>query len=241
MIEMEFNCPESLNSMPKNDQGFYCQSCSKTIVDFTGKSNKEISEIIQRNSGKTCGVLRKNQVLNPFQSQINSLFRLAFSAVFVLGLSSANLFGQEEVSPPIVTKIKTDTIEDVYYTVRGQVLDKETLEPVFFAKVKVMIDSTMFMAITNFDGFYRIKILQNLAVGGRVSIETRSVMYGKLLIENVPFKSYSRMLNIDIELEQENGCIVGLLITPVHEDFRMDKDPYSFGKTVIKGDDLIRY
>ena len=49
-------CDKKWNELHPNDRGAFCNACSKTVVDFTEKSNEEIVEYLRTSSEKNvCG------------------------------------------------------------------------------------------------------------------------------------------------------------------------------------------
>lgn len=62
ILHLKFNCPESLENMDKDENGFHCDSCSKHVEDHRDKSFEELVEL--GNSGKAhCGVFNRNQLI----------------------------------------------------------------------------------------------------------------------------------------------------------------------------------
>ncbi len=57
-------CNENWNSMSPNKNGRFCNSCDKTVVDFTKMNTIEIQKYLIENSGKEsiCGHFKSNQV-----------------------------------------------------------------------------------------------------------------------------------------------------------------------------------
>ena len=56
-------CHEDWEKMTPNKQGAFCSSCSKTVVDFSNKSDKEIEEFMLCNQDKKiCGRFKAVQV-----------------------------------------------------------------------------------------------------------------------------------------------------------------------------------
>lgn len=56
-------CHKNWNEMLTEEKGRFCQSCSKTVLDFTGKSNDEIIALFENNkTEKVCGRFRKDQL-----------------------------------------------------------------------------------------------------------------------------------------------------------------------------------
>lgn len=55
-IKINTPCPESWNAMQDSPQGKFCEICSKCVVDFTDKTDHEITEIFADAKGKEiCG------------------------------------------------------------------------------------------------------------------------------------------------------------------------------------------
>lgn len=56
-------CHENWNKMLPDEKGRFCSVCSKSVIDFTTKSETEISTyLIQNRNQKICGRFKKNQL-----------------------------------------------------------------------------------------------------------------------------------------------------------------------------------
>lgn len=56
-------CGEDWNKMTPNELGSFCKACQKTVVDFSGKSDKEIQKYLLENENqKVCGRFRLDQL-----------------------------------------------------------------------------------------------------------------------------------------------------------------------------------
>jgi hypothetical protein len=57
-------CNQNWNSMTPNKNGKFCNSCNKTVVDFTKMENLEIQKYLIENSSKesVCGHFKFNQI-----------------------------------------------------------------------------------------------------------------------------------------------------------------------------------
>lgn len=82
-------CKEDWQAMTPEESGRFCSVCTKGVIDFTNKSEKEIQTYLQQNKGKNlCGRFRNDQ-LNKFDIQIpQSVFRqpMPFQKAFLLML-----------------------------------------------------------------------------------------------------------------------------------------------------------
>ena len=56
-------CHENWDSMHPREQGRHCDACDKTVIDFTEKSEKEISEYFEKHPNqRICGHFRISQL-----------------------------------------------------------------------------------------------------------------------------------------------------------------------------------
>lgn len=82
-------CHEDWSKMTPNEKGRFCQSCSKTVVDFTKMNVNEIQDYIQLNKdNRICGHIKQSQ-LNSINLKVpESIFNqhLNFHRLFLLAL-----------------------------------------------------------------------------------------------------------------------------------------------------------
>ena len=97
-IQIPNPCHEDWNQMLPAEQGRFCQSCEKTVVDFSQMSDDQVLnyfKLKQQNSERVCGRFRAEQVSKPVQIQWQSWprslqrFAMALVAVVLLGGASA--------------------------------------------------------------------------------------------------------------------------------------------------------
>ncbi|WP_299112386.1 energy transducer TonB [uncultured Winogradskyella sp.] len=106
-------CHENWSQMTPNEKGRFCQSCSKTVVDFTKMDTKEIQDYIHNNRNKRiCGHIKQSQ-LDTINLKIpETVFNqnLSFHRLFILALlfsMGITLFNCED------EKGKTKKIESI--------------------------------------------------------------------------------------------------------------------------------
>ena len=65
-IRIENPCHENWNLMSRNQKGRFCNSCNKTVIDFTKMKHPEIEKYFIENtkSENICGYFKSNQVEN---------------------------------------------------------------------------------------------------------------------------------------------------------------------------------
>ncbi len=87
-------CPFLLARMKKDEGGYYCSSCSKTIIDFRQKTEQEIRASIDEN---TCGIFHLNQLKG--QQRLSGVRLFAFYCLTVLsflGFSVKPVYGKTD-------------------------------------------------------------------------------------------------------------------------------------------------
>jgi hypothetical protein len=82
-------CNENWDSMLPEEKGRFCQSCAKTVVDFTNSSPEEIIDyFIKNKESKTCGRFKREQLKEiQIEIPINIIYQqTSFRNVFMLAL-----------------------------------------------------------------------------------------------------------------------------------------------------------
>ena len=114
-IHMENPCPMSLHKMKTTD-GFYCKSCSKTIIDFR---DKPLTEIINVDSDITCGIFSEEQVSTPtFSFRYKIVFR-ALTLLSIIGFNVKPIYAQDK--QPIKDSMITQS-DSVKVLIDGKVI-----------------------------------------------------------------------------------------------------------------------
>jgi TonB family protein len=82
-------CHENWNGMVPKENGRYCTSCQKIVVDFTKKTEQEIIEYISANSGrKMCGTFINSQLNDQIKDQKKEYtIRFLAAVLLVFGMS----------------------------------------------------------------------------------------------------------------------------------------------------------
>lgn len=130
-------CSQNWNSMLPNKDGRFCNSCSKTVIDFTKMEIPEIKNYLIENSGKegVCGHFKFDQVQTKesikYHNLRNRISRIKIKPIKNLALFSVSLLftltscmGKAAIEgEPAV--IDNDTISD------SEIINKEkdTIKP----------------------------------------------------------------------------------------------------------------
>lgn len=135
-------CHENWDKMLPDEKGKFCQSCTKTVFDFTKSSTDEIASIFEKNKAeKICGRFRTEQLENikieipeailyrpmPFRKA----FLLALFVVMGTTLFSCKNFNNdyqtlgEVVVVEDTIKTKRDTVEKTLEIKKDSIVDKK--------------------------------------------------------------------------------------------------------------------
>ena len=158
-------CHEDWSQMSPREQGRFCASCAKEVIDFTALSRKQITEKVQ--SGKSiCGRYRKDQLETTYFIPEKKPFKnLGIAAAFTSLLALCEpAMGQEAESG--LKFYQTDTITQ--HNEQRKVMDSITVKGIVyddskhpFAGVNIILKGTKIGAVSNENGEYSITVPSN--------------------------------------------------------------------------------
>ncbi len=159
-------CHENWEAMTPEAQGRFCQSCAKTVVDFTQMTDTEVFNFFKDKAGQqVCGRLATDQLMSPIHAVKEVHGRKWFwryAAAFLLFMSRSEARAQGKVAvvkapvvrDPKVIKGEVAPVTDLM-TVKGVVRNAGG-EPVGFASVRAKGATTAVAA--DEDGVYSLKV-----------------------------------------------------------------------------------
>lgn len=68
-LEIAEPCHENWNGMSAAEQGRYCNSCCKTVTDFSMMTDKEILQVLSKGGENSCGRFTKDQLHRPIYQE----------------------------------------------------------------------------------------------------------------------------------------------------------------------------
>lgn len=128
-------CHKDWNEMTPNDQGRFCSSCKKNVIDFSAMSDRQLAAYFKQPVGSICGRFEKDQLNRQIDVPkrrlpwIKYFFGLAIPA-FLLSLKSNGQQGPKgRVKVTTVEKpVKGDTaitIKEEWNEIKGTVSDEK--------------------------------------------------------------------------------------------------------------------
>jgi hypothetical protein len=162
-------CGENWDRMSPNEKGRHCESCNKTVIDFSNYTDKELATFFKNFSGSVCGRLNSYQVNRPIliteQPNRSFLQKIFFGTAIAswLGISATAVAqdnnNQVTVGHTIAQKNKSEKKPSDSMRVEGYVHDYDTHEAVLLANVSIELDSvTIASTVTDIDGNFTMKI-----------------------------------------------------------------------------------
>lgn len=110
-IQIDKPCSEDFKTFKKTDNGGFCNSCKKTVVDFTKMSDQEILNYFSNEKNKTCGLFLESQLKsysNPIISTIRKNTTTFASSIFGISLVSilslTNAYSQNKTNVTTIVK-----------------------------------------------------------------------------------------------------------------------------------------
>ncbi|PZD77002.1 carboxypeptidase-like regulatory domain-containing protein [Mesonia sp. K7] len=163
-IDIPEPCSESWQKMTPNQDGRFCDSCQKTVVDFTKFSDRELLHYI-KGKDQLCGRFYQNQLkeyqANTSAFQLSSRWSFALSLFTFLGISSP-IFAQtsnpkteqtDNKSWKSVLPQKKSLQDSITFT--GTVTDDQAMP---LPGVNVVLKGTTIGTQTDFDGNFSLKV-----------------------------------------------------------------------------------
>ncbi|OYX90866.1 MAG: hypothetical protein B7Y76_15000 [Sphingobacteriia bacterium 35-40-5] len=181
-------CTQNWNNFPQNSTGGFCSQCSKTIIDFTQLSDKELYQALAlQNPGKICGRFTQSQLNRDILITNNQSLKLnkILAGLLIIGTTQTAIANESHAqanttkSPIEIIaengreapknspqKLATDTTKFI----EGKILD-EVLNPIAYASVTLKDKKTG--VTTNSKG--QFKILVPDSYKRKVSIQVSAV------------------------------------------------------------------
>jgi len=197
-------CSEDWSKMTPQEQGWFCDSCQKCVVNFTGFTDEELYKYFAEHSGKkVCGRFQNRQlkrvVALPPEPR-NRFYRWFISLGFVVFLSE--LLGTEAKAQEPVTSPARKQSKQKPGAVLGTISDEKG-NPVKQAQVYILYsDGTKSVTTTDDEGNYVIKKI----ITGQHNLIVATDSYKKHIVSNVTIQP------------KRNTCVNAVLTKPTHQN-----------------------
>ena len=220
-------CQQNWLRMNEVPGGRVCSSCEKKIIDFTGKTWKEISALQTANNNELCGLYSQKQ-LDHWGHQAPSIgFNTkAIAAVSSLLLSISPAAAQVHDTPKIEV-LSTDSVvveksveradsTKHVCTIKGKITDAETGEPLGFVNV---YNTANIGVVSDMEGNYTIQILVDDSLAFNDTLVFSMIGYAKERLTGLPFSKSE--ITFDVALSSEEVLITAFYVTPISRTRRV--------------------
>jgi len=164
-ISIPSPCAEQWENFIPTNEGGFCESCQKNVVDFRQMSDQQLLDYLAEAKGKTCGRFRPDQIKtytttypSPKYFGLNAL-RNSLAALSIVLLSKSAAISFPIKQPTLIYLQESPNLEsyDQYTTgdkhyVSGTVLDNSTKEGL--PSVSILLKGTKISVQTDLDGFF---------------------------------------------------------------------------------------
>lgn len=164
-------CHENWDNMTASEQGRYCESCQKQVIDFTNMSDSQLAAFFKKpSSGSLCGRFFDDQLNRDIEIPGKRIpwIRYFFQIVLPAFLVTAKASAQGKAKPPKTAKVSTSermmlgaiaplpTLKTLVerVNINGRVLDEEGVGVPF---ASVMIKGATRGIAADSAGFFKIR------------------------------------------------------------------------------------
>ena len=225
-------CHEDWNNMLTIDQGKFCSSCQKCVVDFSTYSDEALLNYFKTPRVNTCGQFTTHQLdrlILPPPTPKQSFFSRAFLGIAVLlslfqkaeadKLTSRTIHTQNfkyDNSPEEPGPFgRTGTLPDSLKYISGKIMDSSSGDELFGSLVKIA--GTQIEAVADMDGRFKLVIPDSL-LNNKISLEASSLGFQKKIV-HLDKISYPYIANINLEskktsMKGEVQIIMGKVAVP---------------------------
>lgn len=168
-LQIPTPCHEDWDKMTPSDKGRFCDSCQKTVHDFTGMSNAQLIAFFKKpSSGSVCGRFYGDQLNRDFEIPrkripwLKYFFQIAIPAFLISAKAKAQgqtVRTEETVvceSSKVIGKTISNTIGEKIDSnkIAGRLIDSKGMALI---SASVVIKGTMQGTTTDIDGYFKIQ------------------------------------------------------------------------------------
>lgn len=190
-------CHENWNDMQANANGRHCQSCEKTVVDFTQQPREQIEQyLLQHPSEKICGRFRSTDIQTAAMvpppakvSWFRSRWMALAAAVSFLGV---NKKAEAYVLPAVAddhnnAENKTLAPKNNHTVVHGWIRSSENNKGIAKVEIRIYSGGKEIAYSSSFaNGSYFIYIPENTIWDQKITMEYNAVDYQSQILADLP-------------------------------------------------------
>lgn len=165
-ITIDEPCTKDWSAMLPDERGKFCQSCQKSVIDFTGMSDNQIIAILEKQEGPLCGRLKRSQqnrelIVAPAKPGFYVKPMQYAAALLLAGLSQVAVAHEKLITPTVYVPEQRDANPEAQkpaadsngHYITGKVLDPDK-DGIPGAVIR--IEGTDIETVSDVDGMYRL-------------------------------------------------------------------------------------
>jgi hypothetical protein len=142
-------CSQNWEGMSVTETGRFCDSCNKSVIDFTAYSDQQLADFFKRSKGGVCGKFKNDQLEKPLESlqysQNRSLPQFMISAALTIGLGNNVHAAEKQITPTAIHAVTSGEKKESTSTpgggdthcISGKIIDKNTKEELPWVAVQI--------------------------------------------------------------------------------------------------------
>jgi hypothetical protein len=203
-------CSQDFSKMTKNEIGSHCQLCNKNVLDFTGKTNREIAEIISKHKNKQniCARVQPQQLQQDYQYNTHANFINLKNAVVLAStvLSSVAAFSQEKTEvvseTPKQTEMQHVVMGKIAMPVKSEIITLKVIGNLVNQESKKCITKNDFPELNLYYGNSKVQLNP---ISGKFEIDLKTASDTKFIIFRIENEGNFQELKIPITKQDLNS------------------------------------
>ena len=217
LVSINKPCHENWENMTQSNQGKFCASCAKNVIDFSKMSDKEIINVLEQNSGKNsgnlCGRFQQKQLNRTilYENKTNNFTKFYQILSGLLFFSFAESTAEVIKPRTSISPTRTDISESKdslkmppkNETLKGKIIDKKGEA---IPGVNINIKNTTLIAVSDDNGEFSIFISDTLKMD-TLTVQIDAMGYE---ITSLSIKRDEIPLYVEIVMKEEEmmGAVV---------------------------------
>jgi|GEM_PF-1358437 len=249
-ISIPTPCHEKWEEMTPNERGRFCANCQKTVIDFTGWTEKELAELFTNNGKNACGRFRSSQLNNELtqttthrKSWMQTFLALSLiyfatkpSEAIAQAKKQDTLYSNAAENNDKTATSINDTLANTESEVKGLISDEKTDEPIIGCITELLDEQHKVVggALSDINGYFFISNIKP----GRYKLVAKYPIYKTKESEFFDISGKDTVA-INLALKDNNtNLTMGIIVTNYSPRY-WRKHPWQFiKKKVLKIESL---
>jgi len=232
-LKIEEPCHENWNAMTNSEQGRFCQSCEKEVIDFTHLSDRAIAQTFKKAKGNVCGRFHDFQLNRPiaheptiYQNTKLKAIGLMFSGLLMssqlAGQTTSNSQIQTEQTDNLSSKAQSTDVVPNILKISGQTRPKVLLAGVSKKSfISINDNGVVLIHLSDETGKFEFTIdkneIKDISKGIKVQFENNLIWEKSIILSQKELINYSAIdlgiIILDQEIENIDITTRGQIIT----------------------------